>query len=131
MKIKNRKTKYCDAVSELVCRLGHASNAQLLYELRKSFPKLSSTTVHRITARLEARGELSLAPKTQDGALRYDNNTSEHDHFLCDNCDSLFDANVHTKVADAFSESIEGCEISGRVTVSGICKSCKNGENNE
>jgi len=131
MQLKTRKTKYCDAVSDLMHRLGHASNAQILFELQKIYPNLSSTTVHRITARLESRGELAFAPKTQDGALRYDINTHEHDHFLCNSCDSLHDANVSKRVADVFSETIDGCDISGSLTVSGICKKCKSGGSND
>ena len=131
MQTKIRRTKYCDAVSDLMHRIGHASNAQILYEFRKIYPDLSSTTIHRITARLEARGELTFAPKTQDGALRYDANVSEHDHFLCNSCDSLHDANVKKRVAEVFSEAIDGCDISGSLTVSGICKKCKSGGNSD
>ena len=103
---------------------GHATNAELLDELRHDFLELSATTVHRATARLAARGELALAPPAQTGAMRYDANAAQHDHFSCSKCDRLVDADIAERVSKLLASSIEGCHISGPIVVSGICKQC-------
>lgn len=119
-----RQTKYCQAITAVMQKRGHATNAELLAELRREFPNLSATTVHRATARLADRGELALAPTTQSGAMRYDTNTTPHDHFSCTQCGILADADIAHEVSELLAASIEGCRMSGRVVVSGICKQC-------
>lgn len=119
-----RQTKYCQAIAAVMQQRGHATNAELLGELRREFPDLSATTVHRATARLAERGELALAPPTQSGAMRYDTNTAPHDHFSCTQCGLLVDADIAHGVSDLLAASIKGCRMSGRVVVSGICKQC-------
>lgn len=121
---QERQTKYCQAIEEALHTLGHASNSQLLHILRADYPGLSATTVHRATARLAARGKIGIAPSDQDGAIRYDANTVPHDHFLCSNCGLLRDTDVKDKVVPVLEHAIDGCSISGRLTISGICKQC-------
>lgn len=122
--VPTRQTKYCQAIAEVMQRCGHATNAELLAELRREFPDLSATTVHRATARLAERGELALAPPAQSGAMRYDTNTIAHDHFSCTECGLLVDADIADEVSDLLAGSIKGCRMSGRIVVSGVCKQC-------
>ena len=119
-----RQTKYCDAIESALHLVGHASNAELLGLLRKQFPALSATTVHRATARLAERGIISIAPPTNDGSMRYDANTNPHDHFLCDHCGLLRDTDIKEHVIPLLEASLEGCKVSGQLTVSGTCKQC-------
>ena len=123
--VTQRQTKYCQAIETMLVSLGHATNAALLAELQKSVPSLSATTVHRATARLAARGTIALAPPAPDGSMRYDTNTRPHDHFLCTNCGLLRDTDVKDKVTLILESSMEDCHISGRLTISGTCKQCK------
>ncbi len=120
-----RQTKYCRDIEALLRSRGHATNAEILLTLRIAYPDLSATTVHRATARLATRGVITLAPPTLDGSMRYDANTLPHDHFVCTTCGVLRDANIKDKVAPIIESSIEGCHISGRLTISGVCKHCK------
>lgn len=122
--INPRQTKYCSAIESVLPALGHATNAELLTELRKSFPEVSATTVHRATARLAARGSIAVAPSTKDGSMRYDANTAAHDHFSCSSCGLLRDADIKEKVIPILEASIGDCRISGQLTISGICKQC-------
>ena len=119
-----RQTKYCNAIKSTLAINGHATNNGLLNELRKAFPELSATTVHRVTARLANRGEIGTAPATKDGSMRYDTNTEPHDHFLCSNCDLLRDTDVKDMITPILETSIGDCLISGRLNISGICKEC-------
>lgn len=121
---KTRQTKYCLQIEEVVKQLGHASNAQILAELHTMFPDVSATTVHRATARLAGRGELGVAPADLTGAMRYDANTKPHDHFMCAHCGTLKDVDIAGEVTPLLEQAIEGCSISGRITVSGTCKEC-------
>ena len=126
---KSRQTKYCTEIEEIVKRLGHASNAQILAALHISYPDVSATTVHRATARLAGRGELGIAPVDSGGAMRYDANTVPHDHFLCEHCGLLRDVDIASHIGPLLEDAIEGCRVSGRITISGTCKTCANGGN--
>ena len=128
--ITQRQTKYCQAIEVTLTNMGHATNNELLIELRKSYPNLSATTVHRATARLAARGTIAIAPTSHDGSMRYDTNVVPHDHFLCTNCGILSDTDVKNKMIPILESAIGDCHISGRLTISGICKKCKE-ETNE
>lgn len=121
---KPRQTKYCQTIECQLCALGHATNAELLASLRKSFPHLSATTVHRATARLASRGIIATAPSKQDGSMQYDANTKPHDHFQCSACGLLKDADVKDKIIPILQSSIGDCTISGQLTISGTCKKC-------
>jgi Fur family peroxide stress response transcriptional regulator len=119
-----RQTRYCNAIRSTLAVYGHATNNQLLRELRISFPELSATTVHRATSRLAERGEIGIAPGGKDGSMRYDGNSEPHDHFQCSSCDLLCDTDVKAKLTPILESTIGDCQISGRLTISGICKKC-------
>ncbi len=123
--IQQRETKYCRAIKNALQIEGHATNVELLNLLRKSFPDVSATTIHRATTRLAARHEIGLAPAAQDGSMRYDTNVAPHDHFLCSSCFMLIDTDIKDKVIPILEESIGDCSISGQLTISGICKKCR------
>ena len=122
-----RQTKYCTAILEVLGGCGHATNLELLTALRRTYPGLSATTVHRATQRLATRGKIAVAPPTKDGSTRYDANLRAHDHFLCSDCGVLMDTDIKDKVVPILQDSIAGCNVSGRLTISGICKLCDKG----
>ena len=121
----NRTTKYIAAVRALMKRAGHATNVELLEKLRKHFPDLSATTVHRITSRMVERNELQMAPSGIGNVMRFDANIAAHDHFLCTRCRALRDADLRDTIVPQIEQMIgDGCQISGRLTVTGLCKKC-------
>ncbi len=120
-----RQTKYCQAIEVLLGSVGHATNTELLVALRKTFPHLSATTVHRATTRLAARGSIAVAPPDRDGSIRYDANVVPHDHFVCTSCGMLRDTDIKDKVTPILESSMDDCHISGRLTIGGLCKHCK------
>lgn len=123
--VATRLTKYCRAIENALGKLGHATNNDILAELRKSYPDLSATTVHRATARLASRGTIAVAPPAQDGSMCYDTNISPHDHFMCTVCGLLRDTDIKDKITPLLETSIgEGCSISGQLIISGTCKKC-------
>lgn len=121
-----RHTKYSRSVLEIMKDLAHATNTELTHVLVNHFPEISDTTVHRVTARLCEDGLLTLAPHARDGSMRYDVNTSTHDHFACSQCDGLRDIYLNEDYREEISRQLDGCLISGSVTISGTCTHCMN-----
>lgn len=119
-----RDTKYSKAVMEVMMNLGHATNAELTHVLNNNFPGLSCTTIHRVTARLCEDGLLALAPLAVDGSMRYDINTSTHDHFACGECGELRDIYLNEDYREEISRQLDGCLLSGSVTITGSCLRC-------
>lgn len=120
-----RQTKYCRRISDVLAKVGHATNAELLEILRGEFPGVSATTVHRATTRLAARGVIAIAPPAPDGSMRYDGDTSPHDHFACSNCGIIRDAHVTERVISILQEEIADCNVSSNLVINGICNTCK------
>jgi len=121
-----RTTRYTIRVRETMEKMGHATNGELLAALHDAFPHLSATTIHRITTRMVERGELRLAPSGSDNNLRFDANTTAHDHFMCEKCGILKDASIGEQLRPQIEAAIgDDCSISGNLTVSGICKECR------
>lgn len=122
--VVSRTTKYTAAVVDYLSRAGHATNAEILAALHADYPDLSATTVHRITCRLAERGKLQLAPNLSN-TMRYDANLEPHDHFMCNGCGILRDAQLSDIIRPTVEQMIgDGCSISGSLTVSGLCKKC-------
>lgn len=123
---QDRTTKYVSLVRRSMQKLGHATNHELLEMARVDYPKLSATTIHRITNRLLQKGELQLAPSSKSNVLRFDSNLAAHDHFMCEACDMLRDVDLGEIVRPQIEKAIgDGCAISGSLTVSGVCRGCK------
>ncbi len=120
----SRQTKYCRAVHEALRRLDIATNADILLHVRKEFPAVSATTVHRVTARLCAAGDIGCAPPAKNGAVRYDTYPGENAYFSCSDCYRVKRLDGG-RLADMLKSQLEGCSVSGQLIVSGICKICK------
>lgn len=128
---KTRQTKYAKEVYGALSLLQHATNLEIQNEVRKIFPEVSATTIHRVTARLREQGLIGSAPKTDDGAERYDISPTQHHHFMCEKCDMVCDVpetEGATRVLRQLKELSGQCAIAGSLTMRGLCKSCAKGE---
>mgnify|MGYP006297941729 CR=1 FL=1 len=119
-----RQTKYCTDIEEILRSTGHASNYELLRELRKKYPTLSATTVHRATARLSERGQIASAPPEKNGSMRYDTNTLPHDHFVCQTCERIRDIDIAENVIPMVNSALGACKVTGRLVIYGSCENC-------
>lgn len=119
-----RHSKYVDAVKKSLEYFGHATNAQITDDLRRSYPHLSDTTVHRITQRLLQDGEIATAPNAWDGSMVYDSVTAQHDHFRCDECDKLRDISVSIACRRMMQLTTGKCRVDGPILVLGTCEEC-------
>lgn len=124
-----RQTKYCTDIEKVLDGIGHASNSELLAILRKKYPDLSATTVHRATARLSERGQIAIAPPEKNGSMRYDTNTQPHDHFVCESCERVRDIDIAENVIPEVNRALGACKVTGRLVIYGSCENCiKNGD---
>jgi Fur family peroxide stress response transcriptional regulator len=121
---KARRSKYCDLITLVIKELGHATNAQIAALVRRKYPSVSDTTVHRATDRLASRGELGIAPPDVNGAKRFDANTQDHDHFMCLDCGRLHDLVVDKALKDDVNSRIGNCSVDGQLTIQGQCSKC-------
>ncbi len=119
-----RLTKYTLSVKDYIKQIGHGSNSDILQGLRVKYPKLSPTTIHRITSRMVDRRELALGPNTKDNRIRLDANLSLHDHFLCSSCDRLKDIKIPLNMFNSLQQLIDDCQIDGQLIIQGTCSNC-------
>ncbi|QQS22090.1 transcriptional repressor [Candidatus Saccharibacteria bacterium] len=121
---QRRSTRYTREIQDILQRMGHATNSQIAKELRKKFPTVSDTTVHRVTQRLYKDGVFALAPQARDGSVRYDHTLKQHDHFGCSRCDGLTNMDIPEKYYEALRSKLGACNITGPLTVYGDCQKC-------
>lgn len=119
-----RHSKYAEAVKRSLAYYGHATNAQMADDIRRSYPHLSDTTVHRITQRLVDDGLAQLAPNAVDGAMVFDSNLAPHDHFECAQCGRLSDISVPADARRQIHAAIGHCRLSGSLKIVGECCDC-------
>ena len=103
--------------------LGHATNSQILAEVRHQLPDLSATTVHRITNRLIMAGLLKYGPEL-NGSKIIDANTIPHDHFICDACSGIKDIYISQHSRRELQKQVDSLVISSRLTITGECTQC-------
>lgn len=119
-----RRSKYADSIRSILAKYGHATNAQLADTLRRSYPNVSDTTVHRITQRLVEDGEVRYAPNATDGSMLFDANTSAHDHFECSVCGELRDITIPDSGRNMIRQAIGDCRVDGSLKIVGTCCDC-------
>lgn len=76
-------------VRELAGDLTHPTAQDLFERLRESFPTMSFATVYNTLDTLAAHG--LLGSLRLGGAVRFDPNTTEHHHAVCDQCSAVVD----------------------------------------
>lgn len=116
------------AVKQALTRLGHATNQQLHTQVTKDFANLSVTTVHRITSRLAAAGEIGYAPS--DGkVVVLDSNAELHNHFICKGCGGTKDITLEPAVFTDIQKQLGKNIIENELVIYGMCIDCA--DNNE
>lgn len=101
--------------------------ADYIYSLlRQSEPNISLATVYRNLNLLADNGVIKRISGL-DGITRFDHNTSNHYHFICSNCNKIYDVPADI-VGDPAKEVlvrtgliVESFDISFR----GVCQNCK------
>jgi len=108
------------AISELA---SHPTAEEVYAHVVKIHPTISKATVYRNLAQAAKSGEISDIG-TFDGATRYDHNTHNHFHFVCEDCKELMD--VPDFDFGEYLNSINGLTVKKvELTLRGVCKNCK------
>ncbi|MEO2068157.1 MAG: transcriptional repressor [Desulfurobacteriaceae bacterium] len=113
---------------EIVSRNDHPCAEELFESLKGKIEGISLTTVYRTLASLEKAGLVVRVPTLKD-KIHYDAKVEPHSHFVCVKCGKIYDVELDLKL-DTTSLEREGFSIvSYSVLYHGICKECK--EKNE
>ena len=126
--MKNYKfSKQRKRILEVLQNTGTHPTATWIYdELRKDFPDLSQGTVYRNLNILIDQG---LVKKIDFGSTfdRFDANTSEHYHFICEKCGAIYDLEMPIiyKLNEDVKDETNFEVHSHRIEFYGICEKCK------
>ncbi|KKQ80415.1 MAG: Ferric uptake regulator, Fur family [Parcubacteria group bacterium GW2011_GWC2_38_7] len=101
----------------------HPTSEMIYTALKKKLPYLSLATVYRNVNYL-ASEKMILEIKGEDGKMHFDGNNLAHIHFICKQCQKIYD--IWTKKAPQFAKIDEVAQID-RIdcTIYGLCKKCK------
>jgi len=124
-RLTNQKQVILDYVQSVY---SHPTAEEVYLAVKRKLPRISLGTVYR---NLENFAEEGTILELRGRIKRYDGNTSNHQHFICTNCDHIF---------DIFEKSIDLNKIRkkiykiGRIKrydfyIYGICRSCHSKNN--
>ena len=120
-----RSSRQRDAIlTSLRSRKDHTTAEQLFFDLKSEYPALSLATVYRNLKVLEGEGEL--IKFHTDCGDRFDADTSEHYHFICQCCKKIIDLRSETgeglcTLFKDFEGEIRSCNLQ----LFGVCSECK------
>ncbi len=123
-------TKYSrqrEAIKEYLSRTEEHPTADTIYmDIREIYPNISLGTVYRNLKLLVDRGEI-IRIIGMDESDRYDGNTHNHYHFLCNECKRVLDIEMEAidSIIDLANKNFPG-KVEGHVTYFyGKCNECK------
>jgi Fe2+ or Zn2+ uptake regulation protein len=105
----------------------HPSAAAVYRLVRRRLPRVSLATVYRNLRMLAAEGLLN--ERADLGGMRFDGNTTPHDHFTCVACGRIYDVPpLGTRGVRALLTSRTGFEVlTQRIEFYGRCGACRRG----
>ena len=126
-KIRNSETR--NRIYEYLCGTKEHPSADTIYsDLRGTVPSLSKGTVYNNLKHFEAQGMVIRVANVK-GIERYDANTEDHVHFVCEKCGrviDLMDADIET--AKMACSTAEGAKIKHiQIVLHGTCEACSDG----
>ena len=132
MGVTKKHFKKRDAILECLRSTTAHPSADMVHEmLQAEHPDISLATVYRNLALFKQQGLIS-SVCTVNGVERFDGNTIDHVHFVCESCNAVSDLHeihipdsLHQEVTDCSGNQMHSCQI----TISGLCSGCINKEN--
>ena len=104
---------------------GHQSADELVAALRQAGYPHARTTVYNALQDLARAGLVREAPVAA-GALRYEADTSPHNHFVCRNCGLIINIPISEEVQVPATPPIEGVEVDTvDIVYRGTCEQCE------
>ena len=124
MALKHSKQR--DMVKDfLMSRKDHPTADVVYMNVRQQYPNISLGTVYRNLTLLADIGEIQRL-RLGDGVDHFDADTSEHYHFVCNDCGSVIDLEMESieSITDIAAKNFAG-HIAGHVThFYGSCENC-------
>ncbi|MBY7142755.1 peroxide-responsive transcriptional repressor PerR [Virgibacillus sp. NKC19-3] len=122
-----RITPQRHAVLEFLLKSANHPTADEIYKaLEDKFPNMSVATVYNNLRVLRQTGLVRELPYG-DASSRFDSNTTEHYHIICDECGKIVD--FHYPILDeveSLAEQVTGFDVSHhRMEIYGKCKECQ------
>lgn len=114
-----------EVLREIADTNAHPDVEQIYHVVRERVPGISLDTVYRTLATLTECGLVSRVSVTP-GPMRYDGNTSPHDHFICTRCGAIHDIDevAPARVSVSQQSDMPGTIDSVEVSVRGVCAEC-------
>ncbi len=121
-----RYSKQREAISDFLSGTKSHPTAEEVYErVKEEMPDISLATVYRNLKQLE---QLHLVKRldTGEGEARYDADLSDHSHFLCERCGTVFDLFEELVSPDEISQKLgKGFSVGRKMIYAyGICGNC-------
>lgn len=102
----------------------HPTADEIYQRVKKHVPHISLATVYR-NLKLLAQEGLILEIPTPDGPSRFDPQTHQHYHFLCDHCERVYDVEIPVQTQLNRELTRQGYSVRSHETVFyGLCRSC-------
>lgn len=126
MKTQHRQTKQRTALLDLLRSTKSHPTAAWLYErLRANYPAMSQGTVYRNLSVLAKQGQV-LVLRSGSTFDRFDADTSQHYHIVCERCGRVDDLPLGAEASrDTEAERVSGYRVTGhRIDYFGVCPDC-------
>ena len=107
---------------------GHPTADELVRRVREVLPSVSHATVYRNVQELVRAGLIGMLERA-GGAVQFEVNPDNHHHFVCRNCDRVWDVyltDIDVRV-DRQKSPLRGFQIDDRAEVQlhGLCPECR------
>ena len=127
MKRENLSRKR-QAILQALCSTTVHPTAEWVYQtVKPQYPDLSLGTVYRNISKFKEEGIIN-SVGVVNGQERFDGNTEQHSHFICNNCGAVLDISeqnlsqdVDRAIADRYGLQV----VSHELVFRGVCKKCQ------
>lgn len=100
----------------------HPDGETVYLEIKKKIPTISQGTVYRILNQLEKKGEIQTITLDK---IRFDGNISFHAHFICENCNKIYDVFLKEEDFKKIKQKIKVDKINKiKILIYGKCNYC-------
>ena len=102
----------------------HPTAEEIYLRVKQELPHISLATVYR-NLKLMVREGLLVEIPTPSGPTRYDPQTREHYHFLCDHCERVYDVQIPVQTRLNWELARQGYYVRAHEMIFyGLCPSC-------
>jgi len=108
------------AILKTIDKFGHISIDDIFNEIKPNFPSISLATIYKNIHSLKNEKILSEI-HLQNEKPRFEIKKQPHGHFICKNCNKVFDFDIQNVCNPNLDVEIEDSEV----YLYGVCKKCK------